>query len=492
MAAKHVQATRHKSQKYPDFTAEIEAIEKGGITDKLLNRIIKKHKPNADYNLRLIDRYEALAEHVPIFNREPRFTDGDKTDIINHTINNDFFSEIVDFKTGYFAGNPIAYSYADTHEALTDTAEEGDDYEEMHRRRALAAKAITDFTTRANIYDCDMECTKHAAICGYCGRLFYIDPDGDERVMVVPPNETIILSKTRDITQPTYGLRYYVVTDLNDVPKGKAEFYDGENIYYAEGYEGALHLTGSQPHLFGRCPLQGIPNNREMLGDAEKVLELVDAYDRALSDAGNEVDSFANAYMVYENVSLTDEEMRAAQASGAIQFFSPDGNGKVYFLTKDINDGFIEHHLDRLEENIYRLSKTPNLTDEAFGTSSGVALKFKLASLEAKCGMFESKMLSAGAYMFRLLSDVWAKKQIQVNPLQCIMSFKRNFPLDILSETQAAQALIAAGFPRRVAYEVALSCVDDVEYVMQQIEEEKDGIPDLTEDMPEDGKESEE
>ena len=479
---------RSKAQKYPDYTAEIAEIEKNGISDALLNRIIWKHARNAAYNRDLIARYEALSDSVPIFLRQPRFEDDAeaKKEIINHKINNDFFSEIVDFKTGYFAGNPIAYSYADTREAAENTGETGDDAAEMEAARDEASKRLTDFVYRSNMFDVDMECTKYASICGYSGRLFYIDPDGEERVMVVPPNEAIILSETKDITQPTCGVRYYSVTDINDVETVRAEFYDSHTVTYAEGFPGALHIVSQEPNLFGCCPLQGLPNNSEMQGDAEKVMALIDAYDRALSDTNNEVDSFANAYMVYENVSMTDEEMRKAQVSGAIQFFSPDGKGKVYFLTKEINDGFIEHHLDRLEENIYRFSKTPNLTDESFGTSSGVALKFKLTSLETKCGMFEAKHISASNYMFRLLAGVWAKKGVKIDPLQCTTSYKRNFPLDILSEAQATQALIAAGFPKRVAYEVALSCVDDVEYVMQQIEEEKDGIPSLTEDTQED------
>lgn len=477
---------RTKQQKYPDFSAEVAAIEQGGITDALLNRIIRKHKPNAEYNRMLIDRYEALEDGVPIFQREPRFASGDSNDIINHKINNDFFSEIVDFKTGYFAGNPIAYSYSNTEESMEDTGEAGDNAAEMEEAQEIASKAVTDFVMRSNLFDLDMECTKYASICGYVGRLFYIDTDGEERVMLSPPNETIILSKSRDITQPTYAVRYYRVTDITDTETVKAEFYDAQYIYYAEGFEGDLHIVRTEPNLFECCPLQGIPNNREMLGDAEKVMALIDAYDRALSDTNNEIDSFANAYMVYENVSMTEEEMHKAQASGAIQFFTGGTNGKVYFLTKDINDGFIEHHLDRLEENIYRFSKTPNMGDEAFGTASGVSLKFKLTGLETKCGMFEAKMISAGTYMFQLLANCWAKKQIKIDPLQCVMSFKRNFPLDLLSEAQAVQALKAAGLPDRVAYEVGLSCVDDVDYVMQIKEAEKNSIPSLMEDLPED------
>ena len=478
---------RTKAQKYPDYTAEIEAIEAGGINDGLLNRIIEKHLQNAACNRELIERYEALADGVPIFHRQPRFETDEKNEVINHRINNDFFSEIVDFKTGYFAGNPIAYSYANTDEAMEDTGDASDSMIEMQKARDEASKVITDFVTRSNMFDIDMECTKYAAICGYSGRLFYIDPDGDERVMVVPSNECIILAKSKDITQPTYGVRYYTVADINDTETVKAEFYDDKFIYYAEGSLGALHITKTQSNLFGCCPLQGIPNNREMLGDCEKVLALIDAYDRALSDTNNEVDSFANAYMVFENVSMTEEEMHRAQVSGAIQFFTGGTNGKVYFLTKEINDGFIEHHLDRLEENIYRFSKTPNLSDEAFGTASGISLKFKLTGLETKCGMFEAKMISAGTYMFKLLAKAWEKKQVKIDPLQCVMSFKRNFPLDLLSEAQSVQALIAAGLPKRVAFDVALSCVDDVEYVMQQIENEKDGITSLMDDDEDDG-----
>ena len=41
-----------------------------------------------------------LDDELPIFKRRPAFKEGNQ---INNKINNDFFSEIVDFKTGYFA-----------------------------------------------------------------------------------------------------------------------------------------------------------------------------------------------------------------------------------------------------------------------------------------------------------------------------------------------------------------------------------------------------
>jgi len=482
---------RSKLEKYPDYTAEIEALEKDGITVELLRRIIKKHRNNSTYNKGLIDRYEALADGVPIFDREPRF--GEEEDTINHKLNNDFFSEIIDFKTGFFAGNPIGYSYSDTEESQEDTGDTGDSKKEQKAARDAASKVITDFVTRSNMFDVDMECTKFAAICGYAGRLFYIDEDGNERVMVVPPNECIILSKTRDITHPTYGVRYYEIKDINDNKVVKAEFYDSANIYYYEGgSESDLVLVKQEANLFDGCPLQGIPNNLEMKGDAEKVLTLIDAYDRALSDSNNESEAFAHAYMILENIHLDEKEAKEVQKAGAIEIRTGANGGKVYFLTKEINDAFIEHHLDRLEENIYRFSKTPNLSDEAFGTASGVSLKFKLTGLETKCGMFEAKMISAGTYMFTLLAKAWAKKTIKIDPLQVVMDFRRNIPVDVQDEAANVQALTAAGLPKQVAF-AQLSFVDDVEYVMQLIEEEKakisappldDGNDDDDEDKP--------
>lgn len=472
---------RSVDELYPKYTAEIKAIKENGVTPELIARIINKHMPNAEYNKKLYERYQVVKSGVPIFDRTPRFDSGD--DVINNTVNNDFFSEIIDMKVGYFSGVPVAYSYSDTTEAKESTSENSSELISAEEARDIASKALSDFVTRNNLYDVDMETTKYASICGYSGRLLYHDMDGNERVMVVAPFETIVLSETGEISEPTFAIRYYSEKDIADNQRIVAEFYDDRYIYF---YEGDAIDTLSEDksrrklNLYGYCPLQGVANNKELMGDAEKVLELIDAYDKAISDSSNEIESFANAYMIFENIEIDDNEMRKAQASGAIQFNSDGSNGKVYFLTKDNSGSFIENHLNRLQENIYKFSKTPNLSDEAFGTSSGVALKFKLTGLESKCGMYQAKCITANNYMFKIWANALAKKRISIDPLQCVCEYKRNFPLDLLSEAQAAQAMIGAGLPKRVAYQLAFSAIDDIDYVMQLIDEEITNNPTLT------------
>ena len=212
-----------------------------------------------------------------------------------------------------------------------------------------------------------------------------------------------------------------------------------------------------------------------MLGDAEKVLYLIDDYDKIMSDNSNELEGFVHAYMIFDGIKIEDEEINKARNTGAIKM-PPAGtqtNRKVYFLTKDINDAFTEHHIKHTEDNIYRFSKTPNLNDETFGSASGVSLKFKLHGLETKCGMFQANVMDAAQYMWQVLCSAWEKREKHVDPLHITMDFKRNFPLNIVNEAQAASTLISAGLPKRIVFGL-LSFIDDVDEVMEEIENEKD------------------
>lgn len=460
------------TDEYPNYSGFISAIKETGITDELVNKIIDKHRNNAAFTKELYNRYKTREDAVPIFQRKPRFEhDNPEIEEINNKVNNDFFSEIADIAVGYFAGAAAVYKYADSESEETEAA------------TMQAKKVLSDFVTRNNMYDVNMETTKYATICGYAGRLFYIDNDGQERVMPVAPYETIILYEN-EMAEPYAAVRYYEVEDVSGTKSYKAEYYDERNIRYYKGNLGGLTFVEEKPHMFDYCPLQGIPRNRELLGDAIKVLADIDDYDKTISDNSNDIEGNTNAHLVFKNVVMDDTAMAKARKSGAFSY-NAMSDSDVYYLVKNVNDTFNENHLNRLEDNIYRFSKTPNLNSDKFGESSGISLKFKITGLESKCGAFEAKCISADTYMFKLLASAYAKKKIPFDPLQAYTVYKRNFPMDLVSEAGTVQALVNAGVPKVVAYE-QLSFVDDVDYLMELIEKEKDGIPSLVDDLPED------
>ena len=464
-------AVRSEFELLPSFGAELEEIRNVGISPELLRKILEKHQPNSEYNQRLFKRYMGILGYLPIHERQPMY---EEEKPINNKVSNDFFGEIVDFKVGYFAGEPISYSYSTTDEATAETGGE--------KAVEIASETLSDFTTRNNMFGVDMEITKNASIYGYSGRLFYIDKEGNERVTPVHGYETIILTDT-DISEPECAVRYYKVKDINGQESWVVDYYDNKYMTTYRGNDwGSLVQVNSRAHNFDYCPLQGVANNKECLGDAEKVLSLIDDYDKVLSDNSNEVEAFVHALLLV-NLNVDENEIKKAQHNGAL-VVPPVGtnqsNEPVKWVTKNINDAFTEHHLERLEDNIYRFSRTPNLADETFGDASGVALKFKLHGLETKCATFEANVMNAAQYMWKVLCSSWTKRGIKVNPLHFSMDFARNFPLDRLSEAQTAQAQIAAGLPKKWVFS-HIAGVDDVDYLLDLVEEEKEDAMSLYE-----------
>jgi SPP1 family phage portal protein len=189
-------------------------------------------------------------------------------------------------------------------------------------------------------------------------------------------------------------------------------------------------------------PLFGVANNLELKGDAEKVLSLIDAYDRTLSDASNEIEQYRLAYLILKGVGADEETLRDIKQSGVMELFEKDDS--VSYLTKNINDQMIENHLDRLEDNILRFAKSVNFTDESFGGQvSGIAMRYKLLAMEAKCTTFERKFISSLRYQFKVLFSAWATRKgfSKDEYLKMWWGFKRNLPVNVLEEAQASVQL---------------------------------------------------
>ncbi|AYK60064.1 phage portal protein [Bacillus subtilis] len=436
------------------------------IDGTIIDQIITEHKPIKEKAISQYERYKASVVGVPILRREAAKFENFETgavrridDRVNNRLNNAFDAEIVDTKVGYMFGHPISY----------ETEKDGEN------KNTALAEQINRFNTVNNIADADSEWGKKAAISGYGARLAYIAPDGSERIANVNPWEAVFIAEN-DITEPSFALRYYTVFDWvkNDsVQREKVTFYDDKKAYFFEKRESNWILLEKKPHMFDYCPLFGLPNNDEQMGDAEKVIQLIDAYDRTLSDASNEIEQLRLAYLILKGAGMDDEEIQQLKKNGVFELFGE--NDDVKFLTKDINDTMIENHLNRLEENILRFAKSVNFSDESFGGNvTGVAMKYKLMALENKCITMERKMTAALRYQYKLLCSAWAKKS-KVKPddyLKVWFSFKRNLPSNTLEEAE-----IAAELKGQVSEETRLSMlsfVDDVQYEIERMKAEQD------------------
>lgn len=428
-------------------------IDEQGITPDIVQKVIEAHKNDHDRMNNLYQRYKADLDGPKIFNRQTieyeQFETGGNVkrldDKVDNRLNNAFDADIVDTKVGYMFGHPIGYNLDGENEALR--------------------KEIDTFILRNNTEDIDSEYGKMAAICGQAARLAYIGTDANERIKNINPWEVAFIDE--DIHEPAYSLRYYS-SDENTY----AEFYDDINIYYYKQSDGNPFVEVDViPHLFDFNPLFGLANNLELKGDAEKVLALIDAYDRTLSDASNEIEQYRLAYLVLKGMGADEETMREVKKSGMFELFEKDDS--VSYLTKDINDQMIENHLDRLEDNILRFAKSVNFADESFGGQvSGVAMKYKLLALEAKCTTMERKFVSSLRYQFKVIFSAWAKRKgiSRDDYLSVFYQFKRNLPVNLLEEAQVQAQL--KGFVSEKTRLGLFSQVDDVEYELEEMKQD--------------------
>jgi SPP1 family phage portal protein len=438
------------------FEKYVDLIDKNGISPEIINQIIAAHEPKRRQMIANFERYKAEqdGDGVPIYSREFEIESANK---VNNKLANDFFSEIVDTKTGYLFGAPVVY-------ALDKTIAQ---YEELSKR-------IERFRKVNNLDDLNGECGKFAAICGYDGLLMHHDNDAQERISRIDPWEVVILSRG-EITEPTYGLRYYTTYD-NSI---RAEFYDNTNRHVYEGKDyGSLSFIENEPHNFDYCPLWGFPNNAELQGDVDKVLSLIDAYDKAASDMSSEIEQFRLAYMIFVGYAPDEKVIEEMKKTGAIWIPDAENGETIKFLVKDLKHEPIIAFMDKLESNITRFAKHVNFTD-AFGGGdiTGPAMKYKLSMLEWKSKIMERKHEAAMLYMFKVLATVWEKRGFSLDYTMLDMKYTRSVPVNLLDEAQTAVALMAVA-SRRTALGT-LSVVPDVDEEMAQIEEEAEALVDL-------------
>lgn len=449
----------------------IPLIRENGITPEIISAMIKEHEHDRNRMLKLYDRYKAEPSGVPVLTRKPVEYEDFETGAIkridnkvNNKLNNPFDADIVDTKIGYMFGHPISYQVDVDRDGKPD-------------KETTLQKELHEFIVRNNIEDEDSEWGKKAAICGYGARLAYIDTEGKERVRNVDPWEVIILSD-RSIAEPIYALRYYPIEKKDGKDLFRVDFYDDlfvqSFVQMSVGGEFVL-IEDKKPHMFEYCPLYGLPNNEELKGDAEKVINLIDAYDRTLSDANNEVEQYRLAYLILKGIVADDEAIDKATRRGIIELL--DEKEDVRYLTKDINDQMIENHLDRLEENIMRFAKSVNFSDETFGTQiTGVAMKYKLMALENKCITMERKMVTALRHQFKVLCSAWAKKGIcnADDYLHFSFQFKRNLPVNLKEEAETQASL--KGYVSDQTRLSLLSFVEDVQDELSKMKQEEEYI----------------
>jgi SPP1 family phage portal protein len=423
---------------------------------EIIKDMISEHQAKRN---EILDSYAKYKGNTDIKQRQ--FTDSNK---INNKLSNDFIGDIVDSGVGYFMGQPITYEVT---QDVTSLQQE-----------------LKSFVNRNNIEDLDSTTAEDMAIAGYGARLLYIDKNGKERVMRIHPAEAHFRYNA-SIDELDSALVYYNYTFTDgtgkEVTRKRAELYDKKFVkFYLETEKGDFEPDFTtekkiELHTFDFVPLIRFDNNSLLNNDFAKVEDLINCYDRTISDIQNEIEEFRLAYFGFMGADPpSDEEqiklMQRVRQTGAF-FFPENTDGK--FITKPLDSAsqFIENHKQTLNDNIYKFSKAVDMRDDRFtnAPASGESRKWKLVNLENKTIIKERKFKKALREQFKVLCSALQKKSIKLNYEDITYQFKRSLPIDLQYYAEVNEKLIG-----KVSNKTRLSLMPFVEDVTAEILEMQD------------------
>ena len=374
---------------------------------------------------------------------------------------------IVDTMNGFFIGNPIKIIAED--EAVADYVEYLDRYNDQDDNNAELAK-----------------------ICSIYGKgheMYYTDEESELCITYLDPKEAFMIFDESIIERPLFFVRRYV--DREGFEYGSISDETSVRNFKVTG--GLKWLDEWQPHYFDGVPATEYVENGERQGIFEPVISMVNAYNKAISEKANDVDYFADAYLKVLGTTIGKDDVQFIRDNRIVNF-EGDGSDKIIaeFMEKPNSDTTQENLLERLERLIFQISMVANISDENFGTASGIAMKYKLQSMsnlektkERKfaAGMNRRYQLLFGHPASKVPADAWIQLQYKFTP---------NIPANLQEEAQIASQL--EGIVSHETQLKVISAVENVKGELDKIEEEnKEAMTPVDRQMfPEEGEEDDE
>jgi SPP1 family phage portal protein len=253
--------------------------------------------------------------------------------------------------------------------------------------------------------DENAELAKNASIYGVAYEMLYLsEEDKMIRFKALNPKEIIpIFDKTVEQNLMAV-IRYYDDYDVvDDKTYTLVEIIDNTMVRRYR-MDNSFVLLDEYPHYFGMVPVAIYKNNEEERGDFEAVISLIDAYDKMESDTLNDFEYFVDAYLALYGFTAEPEDVAQMKENRILLM---DEGTSAEWLIKQTSDTYVENMKNRLDADIHKFAKCPNMADKEFASNaSGVAIKFKLLGTENLVSIKERKFKRGLQQRLELMSMI--------------------------------------------------------------------------------------
>lgn len=344
--------------------------------------------------------------------------DKSRGDDINHKLQVDLAQMIIDTVVDYMTGKPISWTVSA--EDLPEEEDQGltavvDEYR----------KDIQLLLKDQNAQRVLSEQLRMGSIGGYSGVISWVDEEGEITYDEFPVQELIPVYDRRGKLRLV--IRRYFVEDENGNKKTKLEVYDNRYITYLESDETGEGYSVDQEevetgnpvrHHAGRIPVSFFVNGtpakyedrtkRVGTSDLKLVFSLLENLAEVMSDKANTVDRLLDQFLLFKNVTTTEDEVIKMRRARAILLKSKDSDAD--YLAPSQEDSAVENHTNRVEEMIHKTTQTPKLNELSGATATEIKMKY--AGLDIKAGKKELYFTEAVRAFIAVLTDLLNARRI--------------------------------------------------------------------------------
>jgi len=328
--------------------------------------------------------------------------------------------------TGYLLGKPLTVNY-DGEEDLTADEE---------------IQAIND---RNDLDSLNYELAYDASRYGRAFELHYRDEEYNDKVVLIDPKEMFAIRSFK-VSNELIGAVHLPVFNDMVYPTVYSDGYIYTMKPFSVG-QCKLVIEDEKPNPYGKVPIVEWFNNRYRIGDFETVIPNIDAYDSAQSDTANYMSDLNDSTLVI-NVDSIDAfvdngGMQAVTDSNVVilengvNAAGGTTQGKADYIYKQYDVAGTEAYKKRLNDDIFRLSNIPDMTDDQFGTQSGIAIQYKLIGLKQIQVIKENYFTKALRRRYELIEAIHEDlNEIVIDADRLSFTFHPNLPQDIWTEVE--------------------------------------------------------
>lgn len=167
-------------------------------------------------------------------------------------------------------------------------------------------------------------------------------------------------------------------------------------------------------------------------------MSLQDAYNNLLSAEIDDFDAFADAYLILKGVVADSDDLATMKQNRVLLM---DAEDSAEYLTKNISDTQIQNMLQNINDQIHKMSNSPDFNDEKLMAQSGIAMKYKLIGFENVSSAIVANMTKALQKRIELICDVLNLTDGVAMWRDIEITFTRNLPENTLETAQMVNQL---------------------------------------------------